>query len=34
VCKKNLVDQPKTMFCDYKNLVKDMDIDKKIVIDS
>ncbi len=34
VSKKNLVDIPQTMFCDYKNLVRDIAVDNKIVIDS
>lgn len=34
VVKKNLIDDPKTMFCDYKDLIKDIEVDKRIVIDS
>lgn len=34
VSKKNLVDDPKTMYCDYPNLIKDIQINHKIVIDS
>jgi pyruvate kinase len=34
VTQKKLVDKPKTMFCDYKDLIKEIEIDKKIVVDS
>ncbi|MFZ2150664.1 MAG: pyruvate kinase [Candidatus Absconditicoccaceae bacterium] len=34
VTKKNLVDNPKTMFCDYKDLIRDIEINKKIIVDS